>query len=160
MVAAPLFFMIFSIMELALVFMVSTTLENAMSVASRRIRTGEFQTSSAGLTPEQIEAAFRVSVCANMSFMSDHCESSLSVDVRTLDDFSEGGAPSPIQEDGSYDDEGLGVSAGGEGSRVLARAFYRWPLVTPFLSEALDRADGKAVIEAVIIHQNEPFGEL
>lgn len=160
LVATPLFFMIFSIMELALVYMVSTTLDNAMADASREIRTGEFQAANVGASPEELEAAFIANVCARMSFMEEHCLVNLSVDVRTLTEFNQGGAPSPMQADGSYDDEALGVGMSGEGARVLARAFYRWPLVTPFLGEALDRAEGKAVIEATIIHQNEPFGEI
>lgn len=158
MIAAPLFFMIFAILELALVFIVSTTLENAMNVASRRIRTGEFQVDSTGMTADEVEAAFRESICENMSFMADHCQSNLSVDVRTLEQFNSNGAPSPI-DGNTFDDEDLSVSPGGESARMLARAYYRWPLATPFLDEALAKADGKAVISSAAVFQNEPYGD-
>jgi Flp pilus assembly protein TadG len=160
MVAGPLFFIIFSIMELGLIYMVSTTLENAIGDASRDIRTGEFQAANAGSSAEDLKAQFRTNICSRMSFLQDHCLSNISVDVRTLANFSEsGGGASPVKDDGTYDDSGLVFQNSGEGARVLLRAYYRWPLVTPFLSEALVRADGKAVIEATVIHQNEPFGD-
>jgi Flp pilus assembly protein TadG len=165
MVAGPLFFMILSIIELALVFVVSTSLENATNDASRRIRTGEFQSDTAGLNEAAIKAAFRERICERMSFLSSTCADRLSVDVRVIDNFGQGGsadlqpggAGNPIKSDGTYNDEDLTVAAGSQGQRVIARAFYRWPLLTPFLTE-LDRADGSAVLTATVIHQNEPFG--
>mgnify|MGYP000210904485 CR=1 FL=1 len=44
-VGAPFIALLFALLELGLVFMVSTTLENATDEASRKIRTGELQTS-------------------------------------------------------------------------------------------------------------------
>lgn len=158
-IAAPLLMMIFAILELAIVYMVHTNLDNAMAEASREIRTGQFQSATKGKSPAELEEAFKVNVCANMGFMQSHCASNLSVDVRTIPEFNSGGAPSPIQPDGTYNDDGLGVSPGAQEARVVARAFYRWPLITPFLDTALERIDGAAVIESVVIHQNEPFGD-
>ena len=158
-VAAPLLMMIFAILELAIVYIVHTNLDNAMADASREIRTGEFQAATKGKSPAELEVAFKTNVCARMGFMQAHCATNLSVDVRTVPEFNSGGGPSPIQPDGTYNDEALGVSAGSQESRVVARAFYRWPLLTPFLDTALERIEGAAVIESIIIHQNEPFGD-
>ena len=47
LVSLPILTMIFGLIEIALVFLVATTLDSATQAASRQIRTGEFQTSAA-----------------------------------------------------------------------------------------------------------------
>ena len=158
MVAGPLFLLIFGIIEVAAVFIVSTTLENAMSRASRTIRTGEHQTAQQGQTNAVSRAAFMDAICDNMAFLEDHCRSHLSVDVRTAAGFSTAGMPDPVQN-GTFNDGALGFQPGGEREIVVVRGFYRWPLMTPLLSDALSRLDGGvAVLTATSTFRNEPFG--
>ena len=43
MIAVPFFFLLFGLLEVALIFIMSTVLEHAVNEASRDIRTGRFQ---------------------------------------------------------------------------------------------------------------------
>src|ERR1700757_628082 len=62
LVSLPMLVMVFGLLELALVFLVGLTLDNATQIASRQIRTGEFQTSGG-----TSKANFKTLVCSNMS---------------------------------------------------------------------------------------------
>ena len=61
MVGLPFLFMMFAILELGLVFVVDSVLENAVIETGRLVRTGEAQ--SQGLTA----ATFKTRLCARMS---------------------------------------------------------------------------------------------
>jgi Flp pilus assembly protein TadG len=148
MVAGPLFLMIMATLELAMVFVVSTMLESALSKAAREIRTGQQQGSA-----DASEGAFVSKVCSAMVFLKDSCEGQLTVDVRGTDGFSSAGAPDPVTGGAQ-----MTFEPGGPGQIVLVRAFYRWPLFTPFLSQALSKVgDNTALITAADTFRNEPF---
>ena len=83
LISLPLLVMIFGLLELILIFMVTTTLDSAVQTAARQIRTGEFQT---GATPTK--ANFKTLVCAQMSWLSPKCATGLWLDVRTFADFN------------------------------------------------------------------------
>ena len=157
MVAAPLFFMIFATLELALVFITSTTLENALSRGARTIRTGQQQAAAAGKSAAVSEAEFVAAVCDNMAFLKDGCTDNLFIDVRRSTTFSSVGAPDPTSS-GKFDDTQLKFEPGGQSEKILVRGFYKWPLITPFLSEGLAKVDGNtAVLMATETFRNEPF---
>jgi len=78
-VAFPFILLLFGILELALVFIVTTTLESATESAGRKIRTGEFQTGASHTKKD-----FRDSVCARMTWLSTPCQDNLYIDVRTF----------------------------------------------------------------------------
>lgn len=151
-VVGPFLFMLFAVIELALVFSISGMLENATMDAARRIRTGELQTAG-GATAE----SFRDDVCANMPWLGGQCSERLMVDVRTFEQWADAQPSDPV-EDGDLDPGELMFDAGREGSIVLVRAYYRWPLITPFLDQALARLDGGvAVVQSTVSFQNEPY---
>jgi Flp pilus assembly protein TadG len=161
MIVGPLLLLIFGIIEVAMVFIVSTTLENAVSRGARTIRTGEHQNAQQGAAAGVSRQAFMDAVCANMTFLSVHCRKHLSIDVRTPGAFTTANLPSPVTAAGGYDDSGMTFTPGGERQIVLVRAFYRWPLLTPFLNQALGRVSGNTVVlTATATFRNEPFGNL
>ena len=127
-VAAPLFFMLFSILELAAVFLVTATLDNATTQAVRSIRTGATQTSGGGSA-----SSLRDSICSDLGWLQSTCSANLSVDVRTYSQFSNQNAPSPITTSNNFDPTQLAYSTGKQGDIVLVRAFYQWKLLTPYL---------------------------
>ena len=152
MVAGPLFFMIMATLELAMVFVVSTMLESALSKAAREIRTGQQQGSA-----DVSQDAFIDKVCSQMVFLQASCEGQLAVDVRGTAGFSSDGAPDPT-EGGAFSTSNLTFQPGGPNAIVLVRAFYKWPLFTPFLSQALSKVGGNtAVITAADTFRNEPY---
>ncbi|MBC6981645.1 TadE/TadG family type IV pilus assembly protein [Caulobacter sp. 17J80-11] len=151
-VIGPFLFMLFATLELALVFSVSVMLENATADAARRIRTGELQTAG-GAT----KTTFRNDICAHMPWMETQCRERLQIDVRTYQQWADAQPVDPIQN-GKLDDKALMFDAGKAGSIVLVRAYYRWPLLTPFLNQALARLDGGvAVIQSTATFRNEPY---
>src|SRR5262245_45049223 len=83
-VAFPFLLLLFGLLELALVFIVSMTLETATGDAARMIRTGEFQ--SGGSTGK---SDFQKLVCDRMMWLKSGCAGKLTVDVQTfaIDDF-------------------------------------------------------------------------
>lgn len=151
-VAMPLFFMLFAIIELALVYLLSSTLENATSDAARTIRTGAVQTSGGGSA-----TAIRNAICDKLGWLQAQCQSNLSVDVRTYSQFANPTAPNPINN-GNFDNTALMYAPGQQGDIVMVRAYYRWKLLTPFLNGGLQRLNnGVSLITAAATFRNEPY---
>ena len=167
LLALPFLFMLFCVLELALVFLLSASLDTAMERAARTIRTGGFQTANAALTEDQQEAAFEAAVCGQMMWLAGGCAQNLEVDVRVFTDWVQTNAADPIQV--QTDDDGKVTSrtfepaqtlfkTGSPKSIVLVRAYYQWPLLTPFLSQAVVNLDGnKALITYTQTFRNEPY---
>jgi Flp pilus assembly protein TadG len=151
----PLFLMTFGLVELALVFLVGATLDTATEIASRQIRTGEFQT-SAGNT----QADFKNLVCGQMTWLSGQCAANLWIDVRTFSTFN-GLATTPSVNAGTFaPPAGLCFSAGQPTDIVLVRAYFEWKLFTPLLNNALENmggGSGKRLITATTAFRNEPY---
>lgn len=153
LVAAPFFFIIFGLMEICLIFIMSTVLEHAVSDASREIRTGQAQ--EAGFS----EVEFRKSICDKM-FGLMGCDSNLHLDVKRLSSFGTADLESPIDADGNFDDGNFDFQPGAANDIVAVRVFYEWSLVTPILSAPLaNLANGKHLIQASTVFRNEPFGD-
>ena len=153
LIAVPFFFIIFGLMEICLIFIMSTVLEHAVSDAAREIRTGQAQ--EAGFS--QID--FRKSVCDKM-FDLMGCDSNLHIDVKELSSFSTADLSSPIDSNGNFDDSDFDFEPGGANEIVAVRVFYEWGLVTPILSAPLaNLANGKHLIQATAVFRNEPFGD-
>lgn len=151
LVAAPLVFLICSCIELALVIVLSVTLDNATDKASREIRTGV--TTSGNSTVD----TFKQKVCDNMGWLSGSCMSSLHIDVQTYNSFAEVSKDDLIK-DGKFDTNNFKYNVG-TGSKIqLVRAYYEWPLFTPFLTDGLASLGNKdAVISSKVVFRNEPF---
>lgn len=152
LIAAPFFFLIFGLLEVCLVFIMSTVLEHAVAEASRPLRTGEAQ--EAGINEEQ----FRLSVCGELMGMLE-CDGRLHIDVKTISTFSAAGANRPIDGDGNFDDAGFTYEPGGPNDIVAVRVFYEWNLITPWISKPLaNMAGNRHLLQASAVFRNEPFG--
>lgn len=165
LIAFPFFLLLFAIIEVALVFMVSTSLENSLARSARTIRTGELQTGNAARatprTPAELANEFRTEICANLGWLQGQCASNLSVDVRTFAQFNTVNGPDPVRTNGgntTFDETALAFQPGGPSTIVLVRAFYRWRVVTPLLSPGLiDLSDGSHLVLATAIFRSEPY---
>ena len=80
LIAIPFFFIVFGLLEVCLLFIMSTVLEHSISEASREIRTGQAQ--EAGFS----EQDFRDAICSELFGLLD-CGSNLHIDVRKLSGF-------------------------------------------------------------------------
>lgn len=151
MVALPFCFMMFAVLEIGLVFVIDSVLENAVIETGRLVRTGRAQ--AQGLNA----ATFKTSLCGRMSIFSSDCPARVTVDVREIPQFTNPNVPDPMAG-GAFNDSAVTYDAGAAGSIVIVRAWYKQPLLTPFLSQGLSRLnDGSAMLTATTAFRNEPF---
>jgi Flp pilus assembly protein TadG len=146
-VIIPFLILVFSIIELGLTFLVSMTLENALNNVDRTIRTGALQASGGDAT------TFRNAVCGEMSWLSGSCASSIILDVRVLPSFAQTNDPPTPEDDKTCFDPG------GPQSIVLVRGYYKWPLITPLLQEAVGGSSGDRRVTFAAVFANEPYSE-
>jgi Flp pilus assembly protein TadG len=154
MVALPFLALIMGILEISMIYLVSTTLENATSDAARQIRTGELQTAG-GATA----STFTTKICSELTWLgtSASCSSKLYVDVRTFSSFSGVTQNSPVTN-GAVDPTKLTFAMGAAGDIVMVRAFYKWTLFTPLLDGmAATLNGGTTLITATAAFKNEPY---
>lgn len=150
-VATPFFFLLFAIIELAMLYLVSSVLENATQDASRLVRTG--LAADQGIS----KAAFKTALCSNMGVVAKDCESRADIDVRVVTQFRATPPPDPIVN-GAMDQNQLQYLPGQPGSLVLIRVWYSMPLVTPMLSQAVSRLNsGNVVLTVSTAFRNEPY---
>jgi len=153
LIATPFFFLIFGMLEVSLIFIISTTLEFGLNDASRTVRTGSFQNGAA-----PTEAAFRAAVCDNLFTLLD-CNEVL-FDVRAFNNFNGGPPPPPQDPDtGEIAPGNFVFQPGAPNQIVVARAFYEWDLITPVISRPLANlpTGNSRLVQASIAFQNEPF---
>ena len=153
-VAGPFLFMLFAVMEIALIFLLSTSLDAASDKAARRIRTGQFQSAS------QTKADFKTAICANMTWMASGCTTNLMVHVTIHDQYNQVTNYDPIDTTTGTRrlkaEQNFPVLA--PEKVVVVRSYYQWPLISPFMTDALQRTDnGKALISATQTFVTEPY---
>ncbi|HEX2816276.1 MAG TPA: TadE/TadG family type IV pilus assembly protein [Phenylobacterium sp.] len=156
LVSLPILMMIFGLLEIAMVFLVGTTLDQATQAAARQIRTGEFQTSA---TPTK--AAFKALVCQRMTWLQPKCNADLWLDVQTYSDFATLAATPPMNAP-AFDPNTTCFSTGQPTDIVLVRAYFEWDLITPLLSVALQNmggGSGKRLISSTTAFRNEPYND-
>jgi Flp pilus assembly protein TadG len=150
--------MIFGLLELALVFLVATTLDQATQAAARQIRTGEFQT---GAAPSKVN--FKALVCQNMTWLQSSCTADLWLDVQTFASYASlAGAPPLPPATFNAPTPATCFQPGQPGDIVLVRAYFEWDLITPLLSTAFQNmgsGSGKRLISSTTAFRNEPFND-
>lgn len=154
-VGAPFIALLFALFELGLVFMVSTTLENATDETARKIRTGELQTSGGNAT------TMKAAICAEMAWLAGTCTSKLNLDVRTFTSFAGQTTPPNPVANGVVTPAKFCWDPGGAGSIVLVRAYYTWKLFLPVLNDGLKTvgAGDNRLISASTSFRNEPYSQ-
>jgi Flp pilus assembly protein TadG len=150
-VCLPLLALVFGIIELATVILVTTTLESATETAGRMIRTGEFQTSAANT-----RADFKGLVCARMSWLTNQCNTGLTVDVRVFNNFQTLAANQPMTGQ-NFNAASACFAAGQPGDIVLVRTYFAWPLFAPLLSLMDNMGNGDRLITFATAFRNEPY---
>ena len=150
MVAAPFLALMFAIMETALVFFASQTLETAVADSARLIMTGQAQSQSFS------QAQFKTSVCAKIGGLFD-CAGGLQIDVKTYSSFGLVDNAAPLDANGNLKTN-FGYQPGGPGDIVVVRLMYQWPVYASLLGFNLgDMAGNKRLIMATAAFRNEPY---
>jgi Flp pilus assembly protein TadG len=152
LVAIPLFWMIFGMLEFGAMSLVQTNLDNALAETGRTIRTGAAQ--SGGLTKADLEEE----ICDNLNqIMSLTCNGHLYLDVDRYDSFAAVGNGSPLNN-GAMDQTQLGYTPGGADEVILVRAYYQWEILTPLFGAIFaNMQDGQRLVVSSMLFRNEPF---
>jgi Flp pilus assembly protein TadG len=168
MIALPLFIMIGGIMEMALVFLISISLEDAASAMARQIRIGA--TIAPGESSAPSITAFKTSLCADIKLVpAASCMQQIQVDVRPLNALTFTTTAANPVSGGTFNATGLCFYSGTGGTPVIMRVYYLWPLLTPFLLNGLQNvssyttssgpASGRwAAVSATEVFVNEQSG--
>ncbi len=152
LIAAPFFILVFGLLEIALIFFMTTTLDYGVAQASRQIRTGELQSKAA------VQNDFAQLVCGNLFNLLD-CSNRLHIDVQRYEDFvaSDAGDTLPLNNDGTLRNN-FQYNPGGPSEIVLVQIYYEWKLITPVMSVALkNMSEGKRLLHSTAVFRNEPF---
>src|SRR5207237_7595506 len=150
MVAAPFLALMFAIMETALVFFASQTLETAVADSARLIMTGQAQNQSFS------QAQFKNAVCAKVGGLFD-CQGGLQIDVKTYSSFGSVDNSKPLDANGNLKTN-FGYQPGTKGDIVVVRLMYQWPTYASLLGFNLsDMAGNNRLIMATAAFRNEPF---
>ena len=149
-VAAPFLALMFAIMETAIVFFASQTLETAVADSSRLIMTGQVQTGNF------TETKFKQAVCAKILGLFD-CANGIKIDVKKYSGFSSINNSKPIDAKGNLLTN-FGYDPGKQGDIVVVRLMYEWPIYVSLLGFSLsDLSGGKRLIMATAAFRNEPY---
>jgi len=141
-VALPFTALILGTIELGMIFLVATTLDNATQNMTRAIRTGAFQ-SSGGKADD-----LKTKICNNLGWLQGDCMSNLYLDVRTYGQFSDIVPVQPVTN-GAFDPSKIQFQVGASGDIVVVRAFYLWTVFAPGVSSGLQTlSDGKTLVQA------------
>jgi len=150
-IMVPFFALMFAIMETALVFFASQTLETAVADSGRLIMTGQAQEA------KMDKAAFKNAVCDRIYALFD-CQNGLYVDVRKYDTFANTIFTKPtVDEEGNFNSDFVYEPAG-PGCITVVRLFYQWPVYLHVGGFDLsDIAKGKRLLSATAAFRNEPY---
>jgi Flp pilus assembly protein TadG len=152
LIASPFLMLLFGIFEIAMIFLISVSLENGMDLAARTIRTGQLQTGGSATA-----SAFKTTICNNFGWFQADCNNNLYVDVRTYSTFSSVTAPQLVQN-GVFKSSSLQFTPGNADDIVVVRAYYQWTLIAPFFNQALQQLNtGQSLLTATAAFRNEPY---
>ena len=144
LVAPILFFALLSLVEIGMLGMMSSGLDNAVIEAARRIRTGRTDGATSATT-------FEDQICANLGGNTSACRSRLVVSVQKYSKFFDAGGSISAPPSGAFD---KGVA----GDIILVKADYNWPLMSPFIATAFHRSGPMSVtLGSRLAFKNEPF---
>lgn len=150
LVAAPFLALTFAILESAMVFFASQTLEAAATDSARLIMTGEAQTSSFS------KEDFKTQVCARISGLFD-CSKGVYVDVKSYSEFAKINTASPVT-DGKLDTGEMEYEPGEPGEIVVVSLYYEWPIYVSLFSSGLSNlSGGSRLLAATSVFRVEPY---
>lgn len=165
LISMPLMMLVFGVLELAMILLVSATLDTATDFAARNIRTGQFQS---GLSSAAVsQQGFRQLVCVNMNWLEQMCSldepapgepdlNPLFVEARTFATFADAGAAAP-RDPTTFDPDETDWCAGNPEDIVVVTTYFKWPIITPLIRPLFKNYDGGRMISSTRLFRNEPY---
>lgn len=144
LVAPLLCFMLLSIVEIGMLAMMSSALDNSVIEVARRIRTGRSDGPTSAST-------FEDQVCTHLGGDWGNCHNRLVISVQKYSKFFDAGGAAATQPDGSF-------NKGGPGDIIVVKANYTWQLMSPFIATAFHRSGPMSItLGSRLAFKNEPF---
>lgn len=147
-----------AIFDVSAYFFVSGQMQYGLETAARKLRVGT--STYIGNTATQ-RNAFRTLVCNSMQTgLISTCTTNLAVDVRPMTSF--GSVSYPANPDsngnGTVEDSETSYDSGGASCPIIARAFYNYRTIVPYLGTAFAAIiPGTKTISVATAFRNEPF---
>jgi Flp pilus assembly protein TadG len=152
LVATPLMAVLFGSMQIAIVFYFDQVLQTAAIQAGRTLMVGSAQKQA--LTASQ----FKTAVCNSIS--SAFTCSSLMIDVQSANSFSNlSTTPITLTYNGSGQvTNSFSYSPGSQGSVVIIRLLYDWPVFSSVFAPGLDdQGNSSHLLVGTSVFKNEPY---
>lgn len=144
LVAPLLFFALLSLVEIGMMGMMVSGLDNAVIEVSRKIRTGRDDGPTSA-------SSFEDQVCAAMGGSAAACHQRLTISVQKFTSFANANAVVESQPDDQFD-------KGGPNDIIVVKANYKWPLMSPFVATAYQRNGPMDVtLTSRMAFKNEPY---
>lgn len=149
LVAFPFFILIFGILDVAMMFFVDGSLDSALHMATREVRTGRSAIENWSIV------RFKQEVCQGMAF-AFNCEENLLVTTKVMENFSAVKFTSPISKGTLSITESF--ASGKPSNYILIQAFLPWPSwLAPLGVYTAHLPDGRYVLSAAALFRNEPY---
>ena len=121
-IAFLLLFVIFSTIEIGLVYWATEQIENGSNNAARLVRTGQVQTQALN------QAQLKTEICARARILPN-CQTNLRLDVRSAQSYAAIVPPDALGSNGELkDDNEFSFSPGAPQDVALVTTFYNWHL--------------------------------
>ncbi len=159
--ALPFSMLVFAILESCISFAGQEVMANAADDVARQLRTGQIKKVAVS------ENTIKNMICEKLEvIVSSDCRNQLSVDLREYGSFQEAAEVGFTITDGAIQliknntvDE-FTINPGKASTINMLRVFYKWPVMTDFMSKWMANLDdGKTLHFASITWQNEPFDD-
>jgi Flp pilus assembly protein TadG len=160
-VALPFLMLLFGIMSVCLFYFANFSIENAVWLASRSIRTGQMQTSqgaySGATTDADRKALFKKAMCALAPTFTD-CLSKAVVIVQSNANFASISEPSCTSGGSLISDGSAAFNPGSGSSVVLVTVCYPWKWGGKLpLFKMGNLKDGSLLMQASVSFRSEPY---
>ena len=155
LLSIPFTVLVFAILESCISFAGQQLMSNITDDVARQIRTGQLR--PAAITEESLKAM----ICDRLQIIVAEGCPGLEVDLREFASFADAAAVRiKLTADKDLDTSEFQVDPGPSMSKNMLRVFYKWPVITDFMSKLVSNLkDGKTLHLATVTWQNEPFDD-
>lgn len=155
-VALPFLALLFALLETALVFFASQSLEAAAAESARLIMTGQAQ--GLGYSQDQYKTNVVCNYLKSGVSLFD-CSNGVYVSVKSYTNFSAVNTAPPVINNVLNTTTPLPYSPGSPGCIVAVQLYYQWPIYVSLLSDNLSNlTGGNRLLVATAVFRNEPYG--
>ncbi len=155
LLAMPFAVLVFAILESCISFAGQEVMSNITDDIARQVRTGQ-------LKPADLnEGVLKGMICAELEIMVAKDCPGLEVDLREFPTFADAAQVRiRLTEDRDLNTSDFAVAPGLSMSKNMLRVFYKWPVITDFMSKLVSNLKGgKTLHFATVTWQNEPFDD-